>query len=265
MKSLDSDHGRVKRTRFTLIELLVVIAIIAILAAILLPALQKARARGKSTACLNNMKQLYMPYWQYQEENDGALLPLVMNNGLKDNGKVKGLRWYEWLINKKKIAFTIQRAYRNGVLESDVRIAPLLDCPANYTTYGYHGNFRIRMGYAYNYYMGFFNPDGVKPSGTTYWRKSSQHNPYLSKTMLFTEKWTACKKYNAHSTELYRITGKKCVSIGTDKAHPGGATRVLADGHAETRNYIITYSGDNTVAIWRAKNGTELVTELTNH
>ena len=89
---------------FTLVELLVVIAIIAILAALILPALNRAKAKAVGIACMNNMRQLTLAWLQYAYDNSDRIAyasgvqgspvdPFVWVTGLIDSNPANPSNW----------------------------------------------------------------------------------------------------------------------------------------------------------------------------
>src|SRR5438132_1289539 len=78
-----------RQSGFTLIELLVVTAIIAVLAALLLPALAKAKGLSRRTECLSRQKQWALAFHQYVDDNEGWL----PREGYHNNGNVY---WNNW-------------------------------------------------------------------------------------------------------------------------------------------------------------------------
>jgi len=121
-----------KLNGFTLIELLVVIAIIAILAALLLPALAKAKAKGTGTVCMSNNKQVALAWIMYAGENDSFLAGSLGNQRT-------GLIWVPGNLDFSSNRNNVDKGLlldpeKGALLGKYLQNAEVFKCPADMST-----------------------------------------------------------------------------------------------------------------------------------
>ncbi|MFO1497662.1 MAG: prepilin-type N-terminal cleavage/methylation domain-containing protein [Verrucomicrobiota bacterium] len=122
------------RAAFTLIELLVVIAVMGVLSALLLPALAKAKAKGQSAYCLNNMRQLGLAWTLYAHDQDDRLAYNLGATEIKQMlGRQQRYNWANSVLN-----WELDTDNTNVVLNTEAALglyvaksAEVFRCPAD--------------------------------------------------------------------------------------------------------------------------------------
>ena len=227
-----------KRTAFTLIELLVVIAIIAILAGMLLPALNQAREKGRSSSCVNQLKQLGLAFAQYRGDNDDYY-PI---SRLKDESSTK----VYWPTSLCTYFGDEQKEYNNST-----RAPKWLSCPSQKVQYTQTAVLAYGCSYAYNAAC-----YGVSDIDKSYNRRT-KFVPAASDTVLSGDAWygssSDANRQRGHIE--FEISQPK---LGVCYRHSKRSNILFADLHVnpETWHKLNTKNYDYGWLPWRRQNQT---------
>jgi len=220
---------------FTLIELLVVIAIIAILAAMLLPALSKAKAKGQEIACLNNLRQLQICWNMYVEDEQDRMPPNVCSNYVAARTIINSTA-NSWLGGNAYMDTTTD-FIENGALFTYNKSVGIYKCPSDKSTVRDRGEFpRTRSVSMCVYMNGVTNPKDGDYNRAWHRRAQIQH-PGPSRAFVFID-----EHENSIQQATYCLNSLEGNLFGTSKwqwisfpstRHNNGCTITFADGHAE--------------------------------